>query len=158
MKGAGRIIALSRNPARQKLAKEFGATDIVEQRGDEAVETVMKLTDGVGVEAALECVGTDEAVDTAAKISRPGSLIGAVGLPTYKDFQYKDLFFKNVGINGGAANARTYIPELLEAVLAEEINPGRVFDLRTDLAGIKEAYAAMDERRAVKSLLKISSY
>jgi alcohol dehydrogenase len=155
--GAKRIIALSRNPARQKLAREFGATDIVEERGDDAVKAVMKLTDGVGVNVALECVGTKESVQTAADITRPGGMVGAVGFPTYGELDYAKMFFRNVGIRGGVAPARTYIPELLEAVLASRINPGKVFDLRTNLENIKEAYAAMDERRAVKSLLKVSN-
>lgn len=154
--GAERIIALSRNPARQKLAKEFGATDIVPERGDDAVKAVMELTDGVGANAALECVGTDQSIETAAGITRAGGMIGAVGVPLYENFEYKSLFWKNVGIKGGVAPAHTYIPELLEKVLNGDINPGRVFDLRTDLDNIKEAYAAMDERRAVKSLLKVS--
>lgn len=154
--GAERIIALSRNPARQKLAKEFGATDIVEERGDAAVEAVLKLTDGVGVNVALECVGTDESIETAVGITRAGGMIGAVGVPLYDNFKYQTAFWKNIGLKGGVAPARTYIPELLDAVLAGRINPGRVFDLRTDLGDIKEAYAAMDERRAVKSLLKVS--
>ena len=154
--GAKRIIALSRNPSRQELAKEFGATDIVEGRGNEAVEAVMKLTDGVGVDAALECVGTDQSIETAAGITRPGGMIGAVGFPTYKDFEYKTLFWKNIGIRGGIAPARQYIPTLLDAVLKGDINPGKIFDLRTELANVKEAYAAMDERRAIKSLLKVS--
>jgi alcohol dehydrogenase len=154
--GAGRIIALSRNPARQKVAKEFGATDIVEERGADAIAAVMKLTDGVGVDEALECVGTDQAIETAAGITRAGGMIGTVGLPLYDHFTYAPLFWKNVGIRGGVAPARQYIPELLEDVLAGRINPGRVFDLETDLEHIAEAYAAMDERRAIKSLLKIS--
>lgn len=154
--GAERIIALSRNPARQKLAKEFGATDIVEERGDAAVEAVLKLTDGVGVNVALECVGTDQSIETAVGITRPGGMIGAVGVPLYDNFKYQSAFWKNVGLKGGVAPARVHIPELLEAVLDGRINPGRVFDLRTDLDNIKEAYAAMDERRAIKSLLKVS--
>ena len=154
--GAKRIIALSRNPARQALAKEFGATDIVEERGDDAVTAVMKLTDNVGVNAALECVGTDESIKTCAAITRPGGMIGAVGVPTYKEFEYKTIFWKNVGIRGGVAPARHYIPMLLQKVLSGEISPGKVFDLRVDLADVKEAYSAMDERRAVKSLLKVS--
>ena len=154
--GAARIIALSRNPARQALAKEFGATDILEERGDDAVEAVLRLTDGVGVDRALECVGTDESITTAAGITRAGGMIGAVGFPTYTRFDYKELFWRNVGIKGGVAPARQYIPELLQDVLAGRINPGLVFDLTTDLDHIDEAYAAMDERRAVKSLLKVS--
>lgn len=154
--GAARIIALSRNPARQKVAKEFGATDIVDERGDDAVRKVMELTDGVGVNAALECVGTDEAMETAVAITRPGGMVGAVGVPNYDSFKYQTAFWRNVGIRGGVAPARAYIPELLDDVLAGRINPGRVFDLTTDLDHIAEAYAAMDERRAIKSLLKIS--
>jgi threonine dehydrogenase-like Zn-dependent dehydrogenase len=154
--GAERIIALSRNPARQKFAHEFGSTDIVEERGDAAIEAIMKLTGNVGVDAALECVGTDESMATAVGIVRAGGMIGAVGIPNYDHFDYKALFRKNAGIRGGVAPVRKYIPDLLEAVLEGHINPGRVFDFRTDLDNIAEAYAAMDERRAVKSLLKVS--
>lgn len=154
--GADRIIALSRNPARQKVAKEFGASDIVEGRGKKAIEAIKKLTNGVGVDASLECVGTDQAIETAASITRTGGMIGAVGVPLYKNFEYKTIFLKNVGIRGGVAPARQYIPELLEDVLAGKINPGRIFDFTTDLAHIQEAYAAMDERRAIKSLLRVS--
>jgi threonine dehydrogenase-like Zn-dependent dehydrogenase len=154
--GATRIIALSRNPARQVLAKEFGATDVVEERGEEAVEAIMKLTDGAGADASLECVGTDQSIETAVGITRAGGRIGAVGVPLYENFKYQSIFWKNVGIRGGVAPARRYIPELLEDVLAGRINPGRVFDLETDLDHVAEAYAAMDERRAVKSLLTLS--
>jgi alcohol dehydrogenase len=157
LKGAERIIVLSRNPVRQKLAREFGATDIIEERGDVAVEAVLEQTNSIGVDAALECVGTKEAVATAEGIVRPGGMIGAVGFPTYGDINYGKIFFRNVGIRGGVAPARTYIPELLKAVLDGRIDPGRVFDFRTDLDHIQEAYAAMDERRAIKSLLKIST-
>ena len=154
--GAGRIIVLSRNPARQAVAKEFGATDVVEERGDEAIAVITKLTRGNGVDAALECVGTDESIETCVGITRAGGMIGAVGVPTYENFKYQSIFWKNVGIRGGVAPARQYIPELLEDVLAGKINPGRVFDLTVELKDVKEAYAAMDERRAIKSLLKVS--
>lgn len=154
--GAKRIIALSRNPARQKVAQEFGATDIVPERGEEATQKIMQLTDEVGVNASLECVGTDQSIETAVGITRPGGMIGAVGVPLYENFKYQSVFWKNVGIRGGIAPARQYIPELLEDVLAGRINPGRVFDLTIDLDHIQEAYAAMDERRAIKSLLKVS--
>jgi threonine dehydrogenase-like Zn-dependent dehydrogenase len=150
---AGRIIALSRNPSRQAIAEEFGATDIVEERGDQAIEAVMRLTGGAGVDCALECVGTDQAIETAAGTTRAGGMIGAVGFPTYENFDYKTLFWKNVGIKGGVAPARQYIPELLGDVLAGRINPGQVFDFETDLDHVAEAYAAMDERRAIKSLI-----
>ncbi|HEY7343885.1 MAG TPA: zinc-dependent alcohol dehydrogenase family protein [Ktedonobacterales bacterium] len=154
LKGAVRIIALSRHPARQQLATAFGATDIVDARGEAAVAAVMQLTHGVGVDAALECVGTDESIATAAGVARPGAVIGAVGFPTYEHFAYKDIFWKNVGIRGGVAPARAYIPELLEPVLRGQIHPGRVFDFRTTLDQVAEAYAAMDERRAIKALLR----
>ena len=154
--GARRIFALSRHADRQAVAKEFGATDIVEERGDDAVEKVLRLTDGAGVDAALECVGTDQSIETAASITRAGGMIGAVGVPLYDEFEYKTLFWKNIGIKGGVAPARQYIPELLDDVLAGRINPGLVFDLTTDLDHVADAYAAMDERRAIKSLLTVS--
>jgi threonine dehydrogenase-like Zn-dependent dehydrogenase len=154
--GADRIIALSRNPARQAVAKQFGTTEIVEQRGKAAIEAVLEITGGAGVDASLECVGTDQSIETAAGITRAGGRIGAVGVPLYEQFQYQTLFWKNVGIRGGVAPARAYIPELLDDVLAGRINPGLVFDYTTDLDHVADAYAAMDERRAIKSLLVIS--
>ena len=154
--GASRIIALSRHADRQRIAREFGATDIVEQRGDDAVAAVLALTGGAGVDAALECVGTDQSIETAAGIVRAGGRIGAVGVPLYEKFDYKTLFWRNVGIKGGVAPARSYLPELLDDVLAGRINPGLVFTYVTDLDHVGEAYAAMNERRAVKSLLRIS--
>jgi threonine dehydrogenase-like Zn-dependent dehydrogenase len=154
---ASRIIALSRNPSRQALAKEFGATDVVEERGADAVDAIMLLTGGAGVDCALECVGTDESIETAAGITRAGGMIGAVGFPTYENFDYRTLFWKNVGIKGGVAPARQYIPELLGDVLAGRINPGLVFDFETDLDHVADAYAAMDERRAVKSLIRMGA-
>lgn len=154
--GAGRIIALSRHPQRQAVAREFGATDIVEGRGDDAVQELLRLTDGAGVDAALECVGTDQSIATALGVTRAGGMIGTVGFPTYTDFDYKSAFWRNVGIKGGVAPARHYIPELLQDVLAGRINPGRIFDLQTDLDHVADAYAAMDERRAIKSLLRVS--
>src|SRR3989454_4993701 len=154
--GAARIIALSRNPARQELARSFGATDIVAERGDAANEAVLELTNEVGVDAALECVGTGQSVATALAITRPGSMVGIVGVPHGVDASIADtIVFRNVGLRGGVAPARAYIPELLDDVLEGRINPGRVFDFETDLDGVAEAYAAMDERRAIKSLLLI---
>jgi threonine dehydrogenase-like Zn-dependent dehydrogenase len=155
--GASRIIALSRNPSRQALAKEFGATDIVEERGEAAIEAVMRLTGGAGVDRALECVGTSQSIHTAAGVTRAGGMIGAVGFPTYGDFDYKTLFWKNIGIKGGVAPARHYIPELLDDVLAGRINPGRIFDFETGLDHVAEAYAAMDQRRAIKSLIRVGA-
>lgn len=152
--GANRIIALSRHPDRQALAREFGATDVVEERGEDAVSAVLKLTDGAGADTALECVGSDQSIETAAGLTRAGGMIGAVGVPLYVNFEYKSIFWNNVGIRGGVAPARQYIPELLDDVLAGRINPGRVFNFETDLDQVAEAYAAMDERRAIKSLLR----
>ncbi len=154
--GADRIIALSRHPERQRLAREFGATDIVEARGDQAVQTVLDLTSGIGVDAALECVGTEQAITTAFAIARPGSTVGMVGVP-HGEVPVATSFFRNVGRRGGPAPARIYIPELLPDVLEGRLDPGRVLDYETDLDGIGEAYAAMDERRAVKSLVRVGS-
>ena len=155
--GADRIIALSRHESRQKLALEFGATDIVEQRGKEATQGVMELTDGVGVDAALECVGTGDAMKTSLSIARPGSVVGYVGVPHGVELSVDQMFYRTKGVMGGPAPARTYIPELLDDVLEGRIDPGRVLDFETDLEGTAEAYAAMDERRAIKSLLRIGS-
>jgi threonine dehydrogenase-like Zn-dependent dehydrogenase len=155
--GAERIIALSRNPVRQALAREFGATDLVEQRGAEATETVMELTDRVGVDATLECVGTGQAMETALSIARPGSMVGYVGVPHGVELPIGEMFFGNKGVRGGSAPARAYIPELLDDVLDGSINPGRVLDYETDLDGIADAYAAMDERRAIKSLVRVGT-
>ncbi len=154
--GAKRIIAMSRHESRQKLAKEFGATDIVEERGDDGVDKVMQLTDGVGVDAVMECVGTGQSMDTAIAIARPGAMVGVVGVPHGVELPIATLFGKNVGVQGGSAAQKHYLEELLPDVLDGSINPGLVFDLQTDLDGAAEAYAAMDERRAIKSLLKVS--
>jgi threonine dehydrogenase-like Zn-dependent dehydrogenase len=153
--GADRIIALSRKPARQELARDFGATDIVEQRGEEATEAVLELTDGVGVDATLECVGTGQSMDTAFSIARPGSMVGYVGVPHGVEPPLQEMFFRNKGLLGGSAPVRAYIPELLDDVLEGRIDPGRVFDYETNLDGVADAYAAMDERRAIKSLLRV---
>jgi len=155
--GAERIIALSRHADRQRLAREFGATDVVEERGEEATGAVMELTGGVGADATLECVGTGQAMQTALSIARPGSMVGYVGVPHGVELPVDRLFYRNVGVRGGPAPARAYIPELLDDVLAERIDPGRVLDYETDLEGIGDAYAAMDERRAIKSLVRIGT-
>jgi threonine dehydrogenase-like Zn-dependent dehydrogenase len=155
--GAERIVALSRNPVRQELAREFGAADIVAERGEEATEAVLELTDGVGVDATLECVGTGQSVATAFSIARPGSMVGYVGVPHGVEPPVDDMFFRNKGLRGGSAPVRTYIPELLDDVLGGRIDPGRVLDFETDLDGIAEAYAAMDERRAIKSLVRVGT-
>lgn len=155
--GAERIIALSRHASRQALAREFGATDIVESRGEEAVAAVLELTGGIGVDATLECVGTGEAMDTALAIARPFSTVGYVGVPHGVEFPVAKMFRRNKGVLGGPAPARQYLPELLDAVLSGDINPGLVFDYATGLEQINDAYQAMDERRAIKSLVQVSS-
>jgi threonine dehydrogenase-like Zn-dependent dehydrogenase len=156
--GAARIISLSRNPARQAMARSFGATDIIAERGDAATEAVLALTDNVGVDAAMECVGTEQSVATAFAIARPGSTVGFVGVPHDVEAPIHVMFASNIGLRGGTAPVRAYIPELLDDVLTGRIQPGRVFDFETDLDGIANAYAAMDERRAIKSLLRVAAW
>ncbi|ACU53234.1 Alcohol dehydrogenase GroES domain protein [Acidimicrobium ferrooxidans DSM 10331] len=153
--GAERIVALSSHADRQVVARAFGATDIVAQRGAEAVATVLEMTGGIGADAVLECVGTQEAMETAAAIARPGSIVGGVGVP-HGVMPATALFGRNVGWRGGPAPVRIYLPELLEDVLGGTIDPGRVFTYETDLDGVVEAYRAMDERRAIKSILRVS--
>jgi threonine dehydrogenase-like Zn-dependent dehydrogenase len=154
--GAARIIALSRHGDRQRVARTFGATDIIEARGEEAHDLVREMTDGIGVDAAMECVGTQQSIETAAAIARPGSTIGIVGVP-HGELPFNDAFLGNIGWRGGPAPARIYIPELMGDVLAGTINPGLVLDFDTDLEHTPDAYAAMDERRAIKSLIRVSS-
>ncbi|MFX1339666.1 MAG: zinc-dependent alcohol dehydrogenase family protein [Promethearchaeota archaeon] len=157
--GAKRIIMLgSTHENRQRLALEWGANDFIDVRGDEAVKAVMELTNDVGADAVLECVGTNDTYKTAFAIARPGAIVGRVGVPHNAEISVDDTFFRNVGMRGGPAPTRAYIPILLEAVLKGSINPGKVFDLKTDLDHIQEAYAAMDERRTIKSLLKVSDF
>src|SRR5207245_2667138 len=148
--GAERIISLSRNPARQALAREFGATDVVPERGDAATQAVLAMTGGVGVDAALECVGTGESMKTAFSIARVGSIVGAIGAPHDVEVPIDVVIFRNVGLRGGVSSVRRYIPDLLDDVLEGRINPGRVLDYETNLDGIPEAYQAMNERRAIK--------
>lgn len=155
--GAERILALSRNPARQKLAREFGATDILSERGEEATQKILDMTNGLGVDAALECVGTGESMATAFSIARVGSVVGAIGAPHDVVVPMDTMIFRNIGLRGGVSPVRRYIPELLDDVLEGRIHPGLVFDFTTDLSGIQEAYEAMDQRRAIKSLLQIGT-
>lgn len=151
--GAERIIAMSRHEARQKLALEFGATDIVTERGDEGVERIKELTKGVGVDSVLECVGTQEAMWQAIHAARPGGSVGFVGVPHGVSLDGVPLFFSHVRLHGGPAPVRRYLPEHIELVLSGRINPGKVFDLTLPLEQVAEGYRAMDERRAVKALL-----
>ncbi len=151
--GAKRIIAMSKYPDRQSLAKEFGATDIIEESGDDAVERVMEMTNQAGVDAILECVGTEQSVDTAIKIARPGAIVGHVGIPQKEEMNTNQLFFKNIGLRGGIASVTTFDKGILfDAVLSGQINPGKVFTQAFALDDIQAAYEAMDKREAIKSL------
>ena len=153
--GASRIVAMSRNPDRQAVAREFGATDIVEERGAEGIARIKELFDGIGPDCVLECVGTKESMDQAIKSARPGGTVGYVGVPNGgSELPIRELFGSNIGVNGGVAPVRNYIDELLPEVLSGAIDPGRVFDLELPLDEVAEAYAAMDERRAIKVLLR----
>ena len=152
--GAERIIAMSRHESRQKIATEFGATDIVADRGDDGVAAIMDLTDGIGADAVCEAVGTAESMTQAVRAVRPGGMVGVVGVPHGVELPAREMFFRNVGIKGGPASVPTYLPDLLDRVLTGKIQPGLVFDLQLPLAQVADAYAAMDERRAIKALLR----
>jgi threonine dehydrogenase-like Zn-dependent dehydrogenase len=152
--GAERIIAMSRHESRQKLAREFGATDIVTERGDEGVARIKDLTEGVGADSVLECVGTQESMMQAIRAARPGGFVSFVGVPHGVELNGAQLFFSHVRLHGGPAPVRRYLPKLIELVLKGQINPGKVFDLVLPLKQVAEAYRAMDERRAIKALLR----
>jgi threonine dehydrogenase-like Zn-dependent dehydrogenase len=152
--GAERIIAMSRHASRQKLALEFGATDVVSERGEEGIARVKDLTAGIGADSVLECVGTAEAMQQALRSARPGGNVGFVGVPHDVAVDGQELFFSHVGLRGGPAPVRAYLPDLIDRVLTGRINPGRVFDLTLPLDQVAEGYKAMDERRAIKALLK----
>ena len=152
--GAERVVAMSRHEPRQNLATSFGATDIVAERGEEGEQRILDLTDGVGADSVLECVGTKASMDTAFKIARPGSTVGFVGVPHGVELPIRRMFSKNIGLAGGVAPVRTYLPELLALVQSGAIDPGRVFDLTLPLDEVAEGYRAMDERRAIKVLLE----
>lgn len=152
--GAERIIVMSRHPARQKLALEFGATDIVTERGDEGVARIKELTQGIGADSVLECVGTQESMMQAIRSTRPGGHVGYVGVPHGVVLDGEGLFFSHVHLHGGPAPVRRYLPELIDMVWNRKINPGKVFDLTLPLDQVAEGYRAMDERRAIKTLLR----
>ncbi len=152
--GAEQVILLGRHEDRIALAKEFGATDIVSERGDEAVERVRELTGGLGVHSALECVGLEQATVTALGVVRPGGAVGRVGVPQEDEIPHgTHAFFDNVTIAGGPAPARAYIEELLPDVLEGLIEPGRVFDSRTALDGVPDGYRAMNDRESIKVMI-----
>jgi threonine dehydrogenase-like Zn-dependent dehydrogenase len=154
--GAEQIIILGRHEDRTTLAKEFGATDIVSERGKEAVERVRELTDGLGVDSALECVGYDEATRTAIALPRPGGAVGRVGIPQEDSIpRAVETFFDNVTISGGPASARAYIEELMPDVLEGRIEPGRVFDRAGPLDEVPDGYRAMNDRESLKVLIEL---
>ncbi len=152
--GAERIIAMSRHESRQKLAREFGATEIVTERGDEGVARIKELTQGIGADAVLECVGTQESMMQAIRSTRPGGSVGYVGVPHGVELNGSELFFAHVHLHGGPAPVRRFLPELIDLVWNGKINPGKVFDLTLPLEQVAEGYRAMDERRAIKTLLR----
>jgi threonine dehydrogenase-like Zn-dependent dehydrogenase len=153
--GAERIIAMSRHKTRQDLALDYGATDIVAERGDDGVAKVRELTQRIGADSVLECVGTQESMSQALACARPGSMIGYVGVPHGVQFDGQRLFFAQVGMLGGPAPVRRFLPHLMDLVLTRKINPGKVFDLVLPLADVAEGYRAMDERRAIKTMLRV---
>jgi threonine dehydrogenase-like Zn-dependent dehydrogenase len=151
--GAQRIIVMSRHESRQKLAREFGATDIVKERGQAAIDRIKQMTEGIGADSVLECVGTQESMMQAINSTRRGGYIGYVGVPHGVSLDGEQLFFAHVHLHGGPAPVRRYLPELIELVWNGKINPGKVFDLTLPLDQVAEGYRAMDERRAIKTLL-----
>jgi threonine dehydrogenase-like Zn-dependent dehydrogenase len=154
--GAERIILLGRHPARIALAKDFGATDIVSERGDEALERVRELTRGAFADSVLECVGLEASMSTAIEITRPGGHIGRVGVPQGETMPgTRPAFYNNITVSGGPAPARAYVEELLPDVLEGRIEPGWVFDRTLRLDDVPEAYRAMNERRAIKALIEL---
>jgi threonine dehydrogenase-like Zn-dependent dehydrogenase len=152
--GAERIIAMSRHESRQRLAREFGATDIVTERGDEGVRRIKELTKGIGADSVLECVGTQESMVQAIQSTRRGGYVGYVGVPHGVELNGEELFYAHVHLHGGPAPVRRYLPELIRLVWNSKINPGKVFDLTLPLDHVAEGYRAMDERRAIKTLLR----
>lgn len=154
-RGAERIIAMSRHASRQALAREFGATDLVAERGEAGIARIMELTRGVGADAVLECVGMQESMQQAMGVCRPGGTIGYVGVPHGVSFDGQQLFFAQQRMLGGPAPVRRFLPDLMKRVLDGSIQPGRVFDLELPIAEVAEGYRAMDERRAIKTLLRL---
>jgi threonine dehydrogenase-like Zn-dependent dehydrogenase len=153
--GAEQIIILGRHADRISLAREFGATDVVSERGEAAVERVRDLTGGLGAHSVLECVGHGESMSTALGIARPGGAVGRVGVPQSDEMpEAKTTFFRNVTISGGPAPVRAYIEELLPDVLEGRIQPGKVFDRVTNLDGVPDGYRAMNDRKSIKVMIK----
>ncbi|KAA1415910.1 zinc-dependent alcohol dehydrogenase family protein [Nocardioides humilatus] len=152
--GAETIIAMSRHESRQQLATAFGATHVVAERGREGAKAVKDITGGIGADAVLECVGTDDSMGSAFAVARPGATVGFVGVPHGVELPVGRMFQKNVGLRGGMAPVRRYLPELLDLVVEGRIDPGKVFDFTLPMTEAPEAYRAMDERRAIKVILQ----
>ena len=152
--GAERIIAMSRHEPRQRLARDFGATDIVEERGEDGVARIKELTDGLGAHSVVEAVGTQQSMLQAIHAGRPGGHVGFVGVTHEVELSGMELFRSLVHLHGGAAPVRRFLPELVELIWNREIEPGKVFDLELPLEEAPAGYAAMDERRAIKALLR----
>jgi threonine dehydrogenase-like Zn-dependent dehydrogenase len=153
--GAERIIAMSRHESRQQLAREFGATDIVAERGDEGVARIKDLTSGLGAHSVIEAVGTQESMMQAIRATRPGGHVGYVGVSHGVALPGDELFFSAVHLHGGPAPVRRFLPELIDLITSRTIDPGKVFDLTLPLDQAAEGYKAMDERRAIKTLLTV---
>jgi threonine dehydrogenase-like Zn-dependent dehydrogenase len=152
--GAERIIAMSRHADRQALARRYGATDIVEERGEAGVAAIKELTDGLGAHSVIEAVGTQESMMQAIRATRPGGHVGYVGVSHGVELPGEELFFSGVHLHGGPAPVRRFLPELIESIMRDELDAGAVFDLTLPLAEAAEGYRAMDERRAIKVLLE----
>lgn len=152
--GAERIVAMSRHESRQQLARDFGATDIIAERGVEGVERIKDLTGDIGADAVLECVGTAESMRQAIQSSRPGGNVGFVGLPHGVSLAGDELFQSHVGLRGGMAPVRQYLPHLIDLVLEHKIQPAKVFDMTLPLSNVADGYRAMDNRQAIKVLLR----
>jgi threonine dehydrogenase-like Zn-dependent dehydrogenase len=152
--GAEQIIAISRHESRQKLATEFGATDIVVERGDEGVAKVKELTGGLGADSVIEAVGTQESMMQAIRSARPGGAVGYVGVAHGVELPGEELFYSHVRLLGGPAPVRRFLPDMIDRIWNRKIEPGKVFDLELPPDQVAEGYRAMDERRAIKTLLK----
>src|SRR5438132_2027092 len=152
--GAERIMAMSRHESRQKLAREFGATDIVVERGDQGVTRIMDMTRGVGADSVLECVGTQQSMMQAVRCTRKGGYVSYVGVPHGVELKGEELFYAHVHLHGGPAPVRRFLPKLIDLVWKGKINPGKVFDLTLPLDQVAAGYRSMDERRAIKTLLR----
>ncbi|NUU06176.1 zinc-dependent alcohol dehydrogenase family protein [Leifsonia sp. C5G2] len=152
--GAGRIIAMSRHADRQALARQYGATDIVEERGDAGVTAIKELTGGLGAHSVIEAVGTQESMMQAIRATRPGGHVGYVGVSHGVELPGEELFFSGVHLHGGPAPVRRFLPELVASIMGDELDAGAVFDLTVPLTEAAEGYRAMDERRAIKVLLE----